>query len=504
MRNTAGISGTFASILAIATLAVLIVWGAMTIETRGNSLVHSGVVLHFAFNTIIVLIALGFALRRHPYSMNLFHLVGLLIFACVAGFYQYLTGAFPLAGPVMIFVDEIPVASFVVTLWILFYLGGYAVRDRMSSQIRPSRFIHSFEKPVSVASVHFSLIVGFFALIYLASLGLVGAFTRAAAESTLSLTSSGPLYLVNQVFVRAIPLLAVAGTALAIRHSGSVMDIGLLLPMFLFDVVGVLITNSPFAAARYWFVAVAVGMSAPHLLAGRKTAVPMLFCLILGLSVLPSIGAARDAQTLAEVIRDYLRIDSPFEYLAHSGDVDAFGMICLALKWMAIHGVRWGMQMLGAALFFVPRSIWPDKPIGTGAMVSGDLGFDFTNLSVPIMTEPLVDFGVIGVPVVAFAFGWILASLDRSYWTPFDPASSPTGFRRIDIIYPFWVGLVLFITRGDLLSSFGYTVGITIAMLPFVIVPARIRARHAAVDQDSARDFSDPLAPSRNGFSDLR
>ena len=101
MRNTAGISGTFASILAIATLAVLIVWGAMTIETRGNSLVHSGVVLHFAFNTIIVLIALGFALRRHPYSMNLFHLVGLLIFACVAGFYQYLTGAFPLAGPVM-------------------------------------------------------------------------------------------------------------------------------------------------------------------------------------------------------------------------------------------------------------------------------------------------------------------------------------------------------------------------------------------------------------------
>ena len=111
---------------------------------------------------------------------------------------------------------------------------------------------------------------------------------------------------------------------------------------------------------------------------------------------------------------------------------------------------------------------------------------------------------MIGVPVVAFAFGWILASLDRSYWTPFDPASSPTGFRRIDIIYPFWVGLVLFITRGDLLSSFGYTVGITIAMLPFVIVPARIRARHAAVDQDSARDFSDPLAPSRNGFSDLR
>lgn len=503
MSGRAGHSATLASIGTIVTLAILIVWGAISIETKGNALISAGVVSHFAFNTLIVLVALGFALRTHPYSTHLFHLVGLLIFACVAGFYQYLTGTFPLAGPVMIFSKEIPLACVVVTLWTLSYLGGYAARDRMAPRIRSSRFVRSFEKPVSVASVHFSLIVGFFALIYLASLGLVGAFTRAAAESSLSLASSGPFYLVNQVFVRAIPLLAVAGTALAIRRSGSVLGIGLLLPMFIFDVIGVAITNSPFAAARYWFVAVAVGMSAPHLLAGRRTGVPMLLCLLLGLSVLPSIGAARDAQTLAEVVRDYLRIDSPFEYLAHSGDVDAFGMICLTLKWMGIHGVRWGMQMLGAALFFIPRSIWPDKPIGTGAMVSGELGFDFTNLSVPIMTEPLVDFGMLGVPIVAFAFGWILASLDRSYWAPFDPAMSPTGFRRIDIIYPFWVGLILFMTRGDLLSSFGYSVGITIAMLPFVIVPARIRARHAAVDEDVAKNFGDPIA-APGDFGSLR
>jgi len=470
-------STTLASALTVIILAFLIGWGALTIDTESNSSITAGVVIHFIFNTLLVLVALGFAIRMHPYSMHLFHLVGLLIFACVAGLYQYLVGNFPLSGPVMIFLKEIPIASTVVTLWVVGYLAGYLIRYRASGRVRPARFVRSFERPVSVASVHFALIVGFFSLIYLGSLGLVGAFTRAAAQDTLSLASSGPLYLINLVFVRAIPLLAVAGAALAIRRSGSVMTIGLLVPMFVFDVMGVLITNSPFAAARYWFVAVAVGLTAPHLLAGRNTAIPVLVCLLIGMSVLPSIGAARDAQTFAEVIQYYLRVDSPFEYLSKSGDVDAFGMICLTLKWMGIHGHTWGMQMIGAALFWVPRTLWPSKPVGTGAMVSGDLGFDFTNLSVPIMTEPLVDFGMIGIPIAAFVFGWFLASIDRSYWTPFDPALTPGGFRRIDIIYPFWVGLILFMTRGDLLSSFGYTVGITVAMFPFIIVPTPTRAR---------------------------
>ena len=49
------------------------------------------------------------------------------------------------------------------------------------------------------------------------------------------------------------------------------------------------------------------------------------------------------------------------------------------------------------------------------------------------------------------------------------------------MIYPFWVGLMIFMTRGDLLSSFAYTVGVTVAMFPFIMIPpARVRARVAA------------------------
>lgn len=483
-------SSSVAVVVSILVLGVLICWGAMTIEAPSGTLVSSNVVVHFGVNTAIVLIALGFALRAHPYSLHIFHLIGVLIFGCVAGLYQYLNGNFPLAGPAMVFSREIPTACFVVSLWLIAYQFGYSIRRLRSRRTRGSFGVQMLDQPVSVAAVHFALIVGLFALVYLGSLGLVGAFTRAAVEESLSVSTSGPLYLINVIFVRAIPLLAVAATALAIRHGGFSLGIGLLIPMFVFELIGVIVTNNPFAAARYWFVAITVGLAAPHLLAKRRTGIAVLICAVLGLSVLPSIGAARGAQTLEEIVQFYLRIDSPFEYLAMSGDVDAFGMLSLAIKWLDIHGPTGGMQILGALLFWVPRALWTSKPIGTGAMVSEQLGYDFTNLSVPIMTEPLVDFGLIGVPLFAFGFGWILSSIDRSYWTPFDPRISPTGIRRIDVVYPFWVGLMLFLTRGDLLSSFAYTVGITAAMIPFIIVPSRIRTRYLAGDVSKTSESS--------------
>lgn len=486
MTRTNQSSATMISAAAVVVLGVLIFLGAFTIDTSLADEIAPDVILHFSFNTVVVLTAIFFAVRAHPYSIHLFHLIGLLIFVCVAGLYQYLSGVFPIAGSTYIYRDEIPIANLAVTLWIIPYLLGYGLRSNAFGRVRSGVLIRAFEKPISVAGVHFSLVVGLVALMYLASLGLVGAFTRAAATNALDAVASGPVYFINGIFVRAIPLLAVAATALTFRKGRSSLGIRLLIPVFIFEVVGVAITNSPFAAARYWFVAVVVGLSAPHLLARRRTGVLLLVFAIAGLSILPSLGDARNAETLAETFQFYLRLDSPFEYLAMSGDVDAFGMMALTLEWMEKFGLRWGMQMVGAALFWVPRVLWPSKPIGTGAMVTGDMGFDYTNFSVPIMTEPLIDFGLVGVPFFALAFGWILSSIDRAYWAPVEFDRIPTGCRRIDVIYPFWMGLMLFMTRGDLLSSFGYTVGVTLAMLPLVLVPGRMLMRPGEANDDLA------------------
>jgi hypothetical protein len=99
-------------------------------------------------------------------------------------------------------------------------------------------------------------------------------------------------------------------------------------------------------------------------------------------------------------------------------------------------------------------------------MVTEDLGFHFTNLSPPILAEPLVDFGLVGIPVIAALFGLMLSRLDRAYW---ESGTERSGLRVIDCIYPFWLGCIIFMTRGGSFASLGFTASFTAWILPFAL-----------------------------------
>ena len=86
-------------------------------------------------------------------------------------------------------------------------------------------------------------------------------------------------------------------------------------------------------------------------------------------------------------------------------------------KYVEEFGISWGNQLLGAILFFVPRSIWPSKPLGTGhtAIVALDQHY-FSNVSAPLIAEGYVNFGIVGVVLFALAAGWIFRKLDSAFW----------------------------------------------------------------------------------------
>lgn len=470
--------GDISTAAVILVLGAFIAAGSVSLDTprshRGSWIIS----LVFTVNTLLVLFGLFIEARRRPYSLNLFHLVALLTFVCVGGLYQYQVGTFPIAGSALVLRDEIPQAALSVLLWIVFYMVGYFTRSKLCQASRPSWPLRSLQGSVTASSLHLSMVISVGALAFLASLGFVGAFTRVAAGRALAAIPSSPLMLIAAVFVRAIPLVSLAGTLLAVRKSRGSVRIGLF-PALAVLAAGVIATNNPLAAPRYWLVAVLVGFVAPHIACRFKTAVPVLLLSIAGLTLLPSLGSARHVETLRETVNHYIGFESPLHYLARSGDVDAVGMLALAIKWTDLNGHRWGLQILGAFLFWVPRSLWPGKPVGTGAMAAEGLGFSFTNYSVPIMTEPLVDFGLIGVPLFALAFGWFLATLDETYWSSRERGSGATSLRRLDIIYPFWAGMIVFVTRGDLMSSFAYTTGITLALFPLYMIPRRKTIRSA-------------------------
>jgi oligosaccharide repeat unit polymerase len=114
-----------------------------------------------------------------------------------------------------------------------------------------------------------------------------------------------------------------------------------------------------------------------------------------------------------------------------------------------------GRQLLGVLFFWVPRSLWPNKPIGTGAFLSDKIGLSYNNISANFFAEGYANFGFIGILLFVLLIAFITAKFDKLYWTN-------NAFKLNNIFTVFYLillGLFFFILRGDLLSSFAYTMG---------------------------------------------
>ena len=112
--------------------------------------------------------------------------------------------------------------------------------------------------------------------------------------------------------------------------------------------------------------------------------------------------------------------------------------------------VTWGRQLLGVFLFWLPRSLWESKPIGSGHFVAEQYS-DFTNISMPFFAEGYINFGYIGILAFVFFLAWFCAYFDSMYWESRHRSS------RITPYYLLLISSLLFVLRGDLMSSTAYT-----------------------------------------------
>lgn len=117
--------------------------------------------------------------------------------------------------------------------------------------------------------------------------------------------------------------------------------------------------------------------------------------------------------------------------------------------------ITWGRQLLGVILFWIPRSIWPNKPIGSGAFVAEEEGFIYSNVSCNYFGEGYINFGYLGILIFIIALSLTTAKLDKIYWT----INVYNENNYSNVIYYVLLGMLFFILRGDLMSSFAYTIG---------------------------------------------
>ncbi|MDE0776514.1 MAG: hypothetical protein OSB43_09600 [Nocardioides sp.] len=233
------------------------------------------------------------------------------------------------------------------------------------------------------------------------------------------------------------------------------------LPLLIVLVALNVILNNPLGNSRLWaglvLFAVAstfVDLSRPKVVAGVTSAFLLMYIV-----VFPYADLFRRDDTAQSV-----EVQSPRTLLASDGSFSAFQTAANGVEYLAVSPHTYGQQILGGVLTFVPRSIWGDKPVDTGALIDSRY-----NRASTLWTEGQVDFGLIGVALLMLALGLVTSKVDTRF------AAQPVGSLAalaVPILAPFYV----FLLRGSLSAA----MGALIPLMVFVAIAIQIDRRSAS------------------------
>lgn len=191
---------------------------------------------------------------------------------------------------------------------------------------------------------------------------------------------------------------------------------------------------------------------------------------------------------IADMFRSSLtpntKSQNPLEAML-SGDFDSWSQVTNSIEYVASYGHTWGSQMLGVVFFWVPRSIWPDKPIDTGSLLADFKRYDFRNLSAPLWGELMVNGGWVALVVGMFLIGVAIRRLDHATELALKSSSAPGV---LGSILPFYLLLLL---RGSLLQSMAY---LSVILVTYVFVRRK-------PDKDIGDVGNFPVGTTRRRFS---
>lgn len=135
-------------------------------------------------------------------------------------------------------------------------------------------------------------------------------------------------------------------------------------------------------------------------------------------------------------------------------DFDAYQIMLAAMEYIGEEGISWGQNILSAIACFIPRSIAGWRLEASGGIIMDHFGSWFENVSCPLPAEMLFAFGIPGLFVMSYLFGWLLKKLDA------------IDLSRGDVLVGFYCiisGVSIYLMRGALLPTFSFSVGIVLS-----------------------------------------
>ncbi|MCQ9163665.1 hypothetical protein [Arthrobacter sp. STN4] len=349
---------------------------------------------------------------------------------------------------------DFPSAVMVAVGLASFYVGIKIYRPRKTRHLNGS-----FVFEINVTRANILLLVGAgFAIYYISKIGFGNLF-QSRESLNIILAQVWPNISTMATFKAAaiFPLLVASQALIQAKHNQNVSSkyTKSNRRKAVLAAIGVMSITNPISTARYVFGSVWGGfLLSLGAYANRiRTSLSMLGIILGLLLVFPLADMFRYNKTLG-VFRN-----SFFGEYAGNGDYDAIGQISNTLAYIHDKGITWGDQFVGVIFFWVPRIFWPDKAQDTGVLLAEYRGYGFTNLSAPLWSEALINFGLVGLVATFVLLGVLVAGLDVAGAR----ALKDGGFILIPLaILPFYLLIVL---RGSLLQATGSFVVMILCIL---------------------------------------
>lgn len=240
------------------------------------------------------------------------------------------------------------------------------------------------------------------------SLGVMGylgsGLFKATREAYSAELSSKTANILINAFFRPFALIApFIGASVAIARKNNGWTIAFLILLLL----GIVI-NNPLISARFRSSALIVFCVLAVF--GPQRVRLFLVIYLAGLLASPIFGSVfRYANAPAD--------QRTFSQFFVSVDFSGLDIFCYAIMWADLKGFEYGSNILGALLFFIPRTLWEDKGKTVGEIMREYIfvlkGFGTDNVSAPPPVEGYFSFGIIGAMLMSVAVVFVIDRLER-------------------------------------------------------------------------------------------
>ncbi|WP_407370870.1 O-antigen polymerase [Carnobacterium sp.] len=433
----------FSSYIFIFVMLFLII--SMFKETTISNL--SGIVMFtFILNGFVIFIRL---LKSSKLGYSLSNIIDMFMFAFMflAPIIQYVNKTFPWDNASLITDRAVVITNFIILIFLAIYYFFY---DQFTAKYKKSTKKITL---VNFINVRLMLDIGFIiSLIAGSYIFFVTGFTNLFARSTNSLGLDGTTSLVVNNFLKGFPMTTLLMNIVYWQNNKKFYNKFQALVLLIITVL----LNFPTGNPRFQVAVIYLGL----LIAVKQKFNNKYFfkyLLFIGLFIIfPLLNIFRN-NTFSDLAALNVTVSKPVDDFL-TGNYDSYSMLTRSIIYGSISGTTLGGQLLGSILFFVPRSIWPNKPIGSGAFIAKSLGWDFTNVSMPYIGEGYINFGLLGVILFSIVLAFITSTLDYKHERIIEERLyEKVSF--ISVVYPIMIGFIFFIMRGDLLSSLSFTIG---------------------------------------------